>query len=577
MRTAINELRSKNHKNVTITAKGNGSRNILVNYAVESPVPKLTYRFLLPSPKDANTDATEHVFVQGWAIVDNPSDDDLIDIDVTIVSGLPLSFRHDLYGARYVERPEEEVPTAAGPGYAKPSEATFGTAGIRTKKYAAAMAASMAPPGFGSSLFRSTMPLQSRSTAPIPNIQQVQALGRGGIDKNMFGFGEGLMDGNVGGEEILSQLRVGPTVQEVANAAETSEVGDLFEYNIPTKVTIKAKESALVPLIMKKCDGGQVDIYSHKVRATNTLSAVRIKNTTDATFEGGPVSVYERSRLIGEGMMTSCRPASEQFLPYSVNLDCVAELIAIQCDGQVISTFAVGDYFRTTRYQEFVKKYVFQSNKTEDIDLYVLHELNSYCEQQSAELFLSRRAGGVQNNDEAHGSQVKPVDVVAGVARYHFTIRSGKKASLSVRERRQNVTSHQIRSSCTSNTILQLTSTKVIDGTTAEKMKEIMGIEVEIGGIRREITVARAKIHEISKAQERYRQNLMSLGGLQDSAKFKDDPLMRRFLNSMGESENKIEEAEREIREAELRLERETEKVSKKIAAFGSEELQPSM
>src|SRR5205823_11040148 len=75
--------------------------NVRVGYVVESPLWKTSYRLVL-DPKGSRP------FLQGWATVDNPSDEDWRDVRMALVSGRPISFRMDLYTPLYVPRPQVE-------------------------------------------------------------------------------------------------------------------------------------------------------------------------------------------------------------------------------------------------------------------------------------------------------------------------------------------------------------------------------------------------------------------------------------------------------------------------------------
>ena len=50
----------------------------------------------------------EKLFIQGWAIVENTTDDDWNDVRMTLVSGRPISFKMDLYEPLYIPRPTVE-------------------------------------------------------------------------------------------------------------------------------------------------------------------------------------------------------------------------------------------------------------------------------------------------------------------------------------------------------------------------------------------------------------------------------------------------------------------------------------
>jgi hypothetical protein len=84
-------------KTVSIRFDGKGNRRVSVSYITETPVWKTSYRLVL--------DDKEKPFLQGWAIVENTSDDDWNNVKLSLVSGRPISFIMDMYQPLYVRRP----------------------------------------------------------------------------------------------------------------------------------------------------------------------------------------------------------------------------------------------------------------------------------------------------------------------------------------------------------------------------------------------------------------------------------------------------------------------------------------
>ena len=84
-------------KSVSVGFGGEGKRPVKVGYVLERPIWKTSYRLRI--------DAKDKVFVQGWALVENTSDDDWNDIRMVLVSGKPISFRMNLYDPIYIPRP----------------------------------------------------------------------------------------------------------------------------------------------------------------------------------------------------------------------------------------------------------------------------------------------------------------------------------------------------------------------------------------------------------------------------------------------------------------------------------------
>ena len=89
-------------KTITVTSEGVGQREMLVSYTIAAPIWKTTYRVVL--------DKEGKPFFQGWAIVDNISEEDWADVQMSLVSGSPISFIQNLQKPFYRYRPIVPIP-----------------------------------------------------------------------------------------------------------------------------------------------------------------------------------------------------------------------------------------------------------------------------------------------------------------------------------------------------------------------------------------------------------------------------------------------------------------------------------
>ncbi len=96
---AVAQARDQNKKPLLISHEGNGRRRIRVGYVVEAPVWKTSYRLVLPE------EGEEKGYLQGWSIVENQTENDWENVELTLISGRPISFIQDLYNPLYVQRP----------------------------------------------------------------------------------------------------------------------------------------------------------------------------------------------------------------------------------------------------------------------------------------------------------------------------------------------------------------------------------------------------------------------------------------------------------------------------------------
>jgi outer membrane protein OmpA-like peptidoglycan-associated protein len=95
--------------------------DVKVSYAVPTPTWKAAYRVVLDDkPKQPS-------LIQGWAMVNNVSQEDWRDVQLTLATGAPMSFVHDLHTPEYVKRPDIHgnliAPTVIGPVEAEKSGA----------------------------------------------------------------------------------------------------------------------------------------------------------------------------------------------------------------------------------------------------------------------------------------------------------------------------------------------------------------------------------------------------------------------------------------------------------------------
>jgi outer membrane protein OmpA-like peptidoglycan-associated protein len=75
--------------------------DVKVSYAVPTPTWKAAYRVVMD---DGGKDAPS--LLQGWAMVNNRSQEDWRGVQLTLATGAPMSFVHDLHTPQYVKRPD---------------------------------------------------------------------------------------------------------------------------------------------------------------------------------------------------------------------------------------------------------------------------------------------------------------------------------------------------------------------------------------------------------------------------------------------------------------------------------------
>src|SRR5215510_10990236 len=101
-------------KSVSIQFSGEGKRRVKVGYVVENPIWKTSYRLVLAKhngkddKKETKQDKEDKPYLQGWAVVENTTDEDWSGVRMALISGRPISFQMNLYDALFIKRPVVE-------------------------------------------------------------------------------------------------------------------------------------------------------------------------------------------------------------------------------------------------------------------------------------------------------------------------------------------------------------------------------------------------------------------------------------------------------------------------------------
>ena len=303
---AYQQAQSQERKSLWVETAGK-SGNLLARYLVPAPTWKSTYRLaFLEKPGDKN-----EAMLEGWAIVENTSESDWKNVQLTVVSGRPISFISKLYEPKYVGRQSLEL---AETDNALPAE------------YAAALSA---PPSAGL-VVPEPMARAQGVVGGVPGGVPGGSAGgvMGGMLKSsaMRGVVAGIGGGMGGGSYVAPQRQnldrynaVQTGASTVVADTETQEFGELFEYRFGQPASVKAGESLLLPFVQQKISARQVYIWNQNEGA-HPQRAAELKNTTGKTLDGGPVTVYAPEGYTGESLLSTLKAGDKRFITFAVDL-----------------------------------------------------------------------------------------------------------------------------------------------------------------------------------------------------------------------------------------------------------------
>ncbi|MBU6481475.1 MAG: hypothetical protein KGS09_13135 [Nitrospirae bacterium] len=262
-------------KTVSITFDGTGNRQARVAYLTETPVWKTSYRLVLDDEKPP--------YLQGWAIVENTTEQDWRNVTLSLVSGRPISFTMDLYQPLYNLRPIVQPEL-----YANLKPQTYGDAMDESKPMASAPAA------------RSDM-------------KKERLLG-----KATQGFAGGRA--NAPADTAAAEMEMGRLEEGVAPMAMAQDKGALFEYRIETPVTLAKHTSAMLPIIGQTLQGQKVSVYNQTVHAKHPLNGYRLKNSSPLHLMQGPITLFESGSYAGDARIEDLPPGQDRLISYALDL-----------------------------------------------------------------------------------------------------------------------------------------------------------------------------------------------------------------------------------------------------------------
>jgi hypothetical protein len=315
-------------RQVTLHFSGQGKREVRVGYVTEAPLWKMTYRLLLNGDKAV---AGDKPYIQGWALVENTTDDDWKDVKLTLVSGRPVSFIQDLYQPLYLPR-----PVVAPDVIASPTPQTH--AGNMLDDKRVALAEKPAEVMDGAVALRKEAKLDALSAADASAARRMgRGLGAPGAPGGGgFGGGGGRGAGGMGGAGgepagingplAFGSTSLGMSVRDSVDAqASGASLGELFQYNISSLINLPRQQAAMIPVVAQDIETEKVSLFNADNGIRFPMNAVRVKNTTKLHLKGGPVTLFDDGAYAGDAKMEDIPPGDSRLVTYAVDLSIEGE------------------------------------------------------------------------------------------------------------------------------------------------------------------------------------------------------------------------------------------------------------
>ncbi len=494
---ALAEHRADRTKTVDVNLSGEGAREVVIAYVQEAPVWKASYRLVLPdgpkaaanAPKESKV-ANESATMQGWAIVENTTDEDWQNVRLSLVSGRPVSFTMDLYEPLFMPRPSVPVPTIPGvlsrayEGGEMEAKAAGGRDQLEVRRFRGASGA-------------------ARPAAPAPTAAPGSPGGGGGpMEAGNLAF-----DGSAGDPMRAEDL----STYGAAAQARAQSIGEVFQYELERPVTIERQRSAMLPILSSPVESRRVSIFSVSDGATNPMRGVEITNTSDNQLMPGPISVYDGGSYAGDAQIGHVPAGDTRLLAYAVDLDVTATTKDEAKDQFRTLKFVKGVVYMTFEY-ELSSNYSFV-NKDKSRARTIIVETPKYTGYELIE-------------------PAKPTDITPNAERYEITAESGGKADLKIVRRMVSQRTIAV-TDMDMDSLLTYSRSGKVSKAVMDAFAQVQQRREAIVRFEREIAGLEQRVADIDRDQTRIRSNMNSVDH--------DSQLYQRYMTQLTNQEEQLD------------------------------------
>jgi len=476
-------------KTVTLHFGAGPERRVEVGYVTEAPIWKTSYRLSIGG--------TEKPFLQGWAMVDNPSDQDWNQVNLTLVSGQPISFIQDLYTPLYIPRPVVPPETQANP-YPQLSEEKV----TQNAKESIARAGSEGGyPGMaggypgGGGLGGAAEAMRSARASRSPETPSAAPPAMTPPTPNVF---------------VLQK-------SGVSSAATARKAGELFQYQIRTPVTIPRQQSAMIPIVTDAVKAQKLDVYNPDVDSENPENAVDLTNTTDLHLKAGPVTIFDGGSYAGDARMPDVEPGGTQLLTYAVDLG-ITGVRENQGPVSHMTTISIQHgLLKVTSKSEITTKYTLKSKLAADRVVYIEQPIKDGWDLVTP---------------------AKPDQKTRSLYRFRVPVPAESSTPFTVTEDRLNSQTIGLIDADV-NLLLQYRSSKAASPAVQAALADLAQRKQHIAALSDQLAGQKGRIDTISTGQARIRQNMAQLD--------KNSDLYKRYVTELNDQETQIQAIQAEI------------------------------
>ncbi len=359
-------------------------------------------------------------------------------------------------------------------------------------------------------------------------------------------FGAGFGSGSGGGMGFANPAPPSPPPSAIAEARALSSaaangqgLGDLFEYKLKDRVTLKKNQSALVPIVQTEIEAEKVSLWNGTSGSGRPLRAIWMKNTSSLTLDGGSFNVLESEVFAGEGLTDAVKPGEKRLLSYATDLGLLVEAMQLASPQHVTHARILKGVLTQVSEEQQRTTYTVRNQDVTPRVLVIEHP--------------ARPGWNFLKNSK------QPEEQAPGTNRFRMEIAANATAVLPVEEVHPLSTTFQI-SNLTDDQILFFSKQGSITPEMADALKKISVQKAVVARLEQEMEDRQKDIERIVDDQGRLRENMKALRGSAE-----EKALLQRYTKQLDDQETQLANLRKKIQDTEAQRDAENTKLDTMI------------
>ncbi|MFX1567151.1 MAG: hypothetical protein ACFFCV_02155 [Promethearchaeota archaeon] len=491
--------KKKDAKKIIINCESGGDdeidRNIFVSYIRESPIWKTSYRLIMSKEQALE----QKCLLSGWSLIENTTNQDWEDIELSLVAGMPVSFIYEFYRPIFIQRPIIQPPKVLS---ARPTEIEEGLEMEKFTEYA----------------------MDELEAAPVAKKRKAEVMRTGmrppPAPAGGIGFARSVMSDAEMFDKVKSQVKT-----------QTKDLGELFEYNISNPVTIKRKQSALVPILTESIKAKRILLYNKNEHDKNPNACLEITNNTNLTLERGPATIIYDDNLAGEAIIPFLNKSDTRLLNYAV-------------EQAVIITYEQKSENLNVHKVTFESGYSYEYYYTNSMTIYKIKNKT----EEEKELYL--------DHPKTYDFKIieKPIEPeeTPNYWRFKITLKPKDAINFKLKEQRENYSSAYLWNYSKDDLLKRVSfyvKKKFIEPDLENRLKEIAVLIQTLNELRAKQEKLNEERDIMTDEQSRLRENISVLGEDSQSISLKE-----RYIKKLSDQESRFEEIKKELKDLDKKV-----------------------